>query len=131
MSEQTPEPTFAWEDFFELAAVLAERGDEASQRSAVSRAYYAVFNVAQSVLEAHDPNYNSMRSRDSHKQVWDRLRALDRRQARSAERSGRSLLNKRKSADYTLGLGDWPNRTKQALVEAKRALASLNDLLEP
>lgn len=130
MSEQSPEPAFDWLKFFELASVLAARGDEASQRSAVSRAYYAVFNVARMVLDRYDPEYNSMRSRDSHQQVWARIGALDKRQAKNAVRSGRGLLSKRKGADYELAASDWPRQTELALAEAKRALTSLSDLLD-
>jgi hypothetical protein len=37
---------FNWNDFLSLAEQLALDNDEASQRTAISRAYYAVFNVA-------------------------------------------------------------------------------------
>jgi hypothetical protein len=37
---------FDWADYLKLAEELAARTDEASKRSAISRAYYFVFNTA-------------------------------------------------------------------------------------
>ena len=37
---------FDWLEFFTLAQELALRGDEASKRTAISRAYYFVFHLA-------------------------------------------------------------------------------------
>lgn len=123
-------PAFGWLDFMDVATVLADRGDEASQRSAVSRSYYAIFHTAQLVLELHDAEYASMRTRDSHQQVWDRLGALRFKQAKSAVRSGRTLLRYRKDADYHLEVGQWARRTQEALELGNRTLGSLQDLLD-
>jgi uncharacterized protein (UPF0332 family) len=120
---------FIWRDFFELAQELGKRDNEAARRSAVSRSYYAVFHVAQQVLERHDPEFASMRTQDSHKQVWDRLAALNQKQAKNASRKARSLLNARRDADYRLLAGDWPRRTEAAIHDAERTLESLADLL--
>ncbi len=127
---QSAEEPFDWTDLFELAKELAQREDEASLRCSVSRSYYAVFNIAREVLADLDPDYRAMRSKDSHKQVWDRMRALPQRQARTAERSGRSLLGKRKTADYVPHAGDWTKLTQQSLEEAKRAISALKDLTD-
>ena len=37
---------FDWADYLRLAQELAQRGEESCKRSAVSRAYYSVFNLA-------------------------------------------------------------------------------------
>jgi uncharacterized protein (UPF0332 family) len=120
---------FDWREFAKLAEFLAERGDEASLRSSVSRAYYAVFHLAQAALTRHDPDFDQHRGSDSHKLVWDRLAALGRRQATTAARSGRSLLDKRKLADYRRSESNWPKQTETALAELHRALTALTDLL--
>lgn len=130
MTDSTEPSTFVWLDFVDLARFLAERGDEASLRSSVSRGYYAVFHLAQAVLSRHDPDFDQHRGSDSHKLVWDRLAALQRRQATTAARSGRSLADKRKKADYKITAGDWPKQSKDALVEVNRAIAALNELLD-
>jgi hypothetical protein len=110
VSESESRPAFEWVDFQELARCLVEHG-EAGQRTAVSRSYYAAFHMAQAVLAHLDSDYASMRSQDSHKQVWDRLEALDRRQAKTAARGGRSLLRERKAADSRHDAHDWPRRS--------------------
>jgi hypothetical protein len=100
VADSTGPNKFKWLDFADLACFLAERDDEASLRSSVSRGYYAVFHLALLVLSRHDPEFDQHRGSDSHKLVWDRLAALKRRQATTAARSGRSLADKRKKADY-------------------------------
>lgn len=37
---------FDWNEFLSLAQQLARRNDEASKRTAISRAYYCAFNIA-------------------------------------------------------------------------------------
>jgi uncharacterized protein (UPF0332 family) len=121
---------FDWLDYLKLAQFLAERGDEASLRSSVSRGYYAVFHLAQVALTRHDPEFNQHRGSDSHKLVWDRLAALDRRQATTAARSGRSLLSKRKLADYQRSASNWPKQSETSLEEIRRVVAALKELLD-
>lgn len=130
MTEDDASEPFRWLDFIELASELAERQDEASLRTAVSRSYYALFHTAQVVLEHLDPDYSVHRSRDSHKQVWDRLGSIGRRQTKSAMNRGRSLLHTRKQADYRLkGSSDWPKTAKDAVARAESAIKVLRDLL--
>lgn len=135
MTDTPPRPNgepaaFDWFEFASLAVKLAEQDDEASLRTSVSRSYYAVFHLAQRVLERHDAEFHTMRVSDSHKLVWDRLAALNRRQATTAERKGRSLLHKRKDADYRVDASDWPRQTEKALAEMQLALTALTDLLD-
>lgn len=129
MADDTPAAGFDWTDFFELAQELGQRDDQAAQRSAVSRSYYAVFHMAELVLEHLDPEFASTRSQDSHKQIWDRLARLNQRQAKNAVRKSRNLLQARRDADYRSTASDWPRRTQAALHDAEQALASLTDLL--
>jgi uncharacterized protein (UPF0332 family) len=129
MADSTEPNAFEWLEFVDLAHFLAERSDEASLRSSVSSGYYAVFHLAQVALTRYDPDFDQHRGSESHKTVWDRLAALERRQAKTAARSGRSLLHKRKLADYQRSASDWPKQTKTALEEVNRAVTALNDLL--
>jgi hypothetical protein len=46
--------SFDWSDYLELAEELAKRADEASLRSAISRAYYYVFHLALIRAKAND-----------------------------------------------------------------------------
>jgi uncharacterized protein (UPF0332 family) len=60
---------FDWNGYRTLAVELAKRTDEASQRSAISRAYYFVFNTARkrpSVSQYRFPEGEGV-----HKVLWD------------------------------------------------------------
>jgi uncharacterized protein (UPF0332 family) len=127
--EDKPSEGFCWQDFLEFARQLAERDDEAAQRTAVSRSYYAVFHTAREVLGRLDPEFAPLRSGDSHRQVWDRLARLPQRQAKNAGRKCKSLLSARRAADYDHKARDWPRRCELALYEAEQAMASLRDLV--
>jgi uncharacterized protein (UPF0332 family) len=129
MADDAPSAGFDWLDFFTLAQELGQRENEAAQRSAVSRSYYAVFHYAQLVLQHLDPEFASTRSQDSHKQVWDRLATLSQRPAKNALRKSRNLLQARRDADYRLEASDWSRRTEAALHDAEQALRSLSELL--
>lgn len=55
---------FDWNEYLNLATILSTNGDEASQRTAISRAYYAVFNAA--TLHAKANGYKDR----SHGRLW-------------------------------------------------------------
>ena len=48
---------FDWKNFLTLAEDLAKRKDDASRRTAISRAYYCVFNLAFSRAESAGCRY--------------------------------------------------------------------------
>lgn len=48
---------FDWNDFLSLADQLARSADEASKRTAISRAYYCVFNLAFARAESSGCRY--------------------------------------------------------------------------
>ena len=57
---------FDWNYFLALAEALATKTDEASQRTAISRAYYCVFNLAFARAEMTA----GRRPRDAHSHQW-------------------------------------------------------------
>lgn len=130
MTEEEPLEDFDWAQFHRLAGSLLEIGDEAAQRSAISRDYYAIFNCAKTILGLLDPDFSGPRGLDSHQAVWDGVRALKRKQATNLARIGQSLLGKRKLADYRNHVsGSWDHRARQAHEEAERGLRQLTELL--
>jgi len=56
-----------WIDYIALSRSLVLRGFEASERSAVSRAYYAAFNLSRRWLEL---NAMPIDNRGAHERVW-------------------------------------------------------------
>ncbi len=129
MSDGSPSEEFDWRDLHVLAGKLIELDDEAAQRGAVSRDYYAVFNCAKEVLEELAPELAPTRGLDSHKAIWDGFRSHDRKQAKTLARIGESLLEKRKKADYQIFVtSGWRDRAKQAHEEAARGLRQIDEL---
>lgn len=61
---------FAWDDYRTLAEQLRQQEDEAAQRSAISRLYYAVFCQSRNYLLENGFNISGM-GPGTHRQVWD------------------------------------------------------------
>jgi hypothetical protein len=57
-------PPFDWRLYLPLAGILAGAGDEASERSAISRGYYAAYCVARNRLRSEG---NPV---DGHHKLW-------------------------------------------------------------
>jgi len=108
-------------DFLEVAKDLAKSHSEAALRSAVSRAYYALFNVAAQVLiewgfvVSQGPGaHGEVRNRFSNcgiEQVTDFVHSLDELRAR------------RNQADYNMNSKAFDNRTHCALLVASAGVA--------
>lgn len=122
---------FTWVHFLDLASELAVRGDEASQRSAISRAYYAAFHGARGYVRSKFPDVRLSRGGDEHFHVWDCLKKGSRRQEVAVGTYGKRLYDARRRADYDLEGLNFPRSTRDALSGAKsilNALAALDQL---
>jgi uncharacterized protein (UPF0332 family) len=120
-----------WGAYLALAEGLAANRFEASARSAVSRAYYAAFNVSRRWLEA---NLTPIDNRGAHRQVWQAFKAADRATPATREdwvvvgSLGNSLRVLRNQADYDDIVLDLDGRVAGALRDAERILALLPEL---
>jgi uncharacterized protein (UPF0332 family) len=119
---------FVWSDFNVVAATLAISTDEAALRSAISRAYYAVFGSARA--QALTESYSLPRDGGSaHKSLWDYYRDSTDLARRAFGIDGGRLHIERLRADY-----DNPMRSpvapaaQQAVSEAARLLGVLPNL---
>ena len=54
---------FDWNDFKTLAEELRQRNDEAAQRTAISRVYYAVYHRAKFIWKAKAFSFGSLKVR--------------------------------------------------------------------
>jgi len=92
---------FSWGDFLALAHGLAQSGDQASLRTAVSRAYYFAFHAAEPVAKASS-KYAGFKAagRGSHEAVWLTLQAEAKPEAQEAGSEGCHLRAQRTHADY-------------------------------
>lgn len=105
---------FDWQKYLELAQALAGHpDDEASWRSATSRAYYAAYHRARSRLP--EGILGRMRDGQSHAEVWDFFRNASEKIPRSIGINGDRLKQMRVNADYR-------SREQHRQVDAKTAI---------
>jgi len=123
-----PQPIpFDWTELLRIAEELAERrDDEAALRTAVGRAYYAVFGVARRRLLA--AGIRLPPGGLAHRAVWDALHNLPSSPARRAAQGGRRLLRQRTRADYDSTRRTTPAKAAKALEDAQDALGALDRL---
>ena len=94
---------FDWTEYARLAEELRARGDEASARTAISRAYYSVYHQARNYLLAE--GFPLSRSDSSHKVVWNRYKDLG-GSCRAVGVNGDRLNDNRTQADYESQISD-------------------------
>ncbi|MFL5243428.1 MAG: HEPN domain-containing protein [Gemmataceae bacterium] len=86
--------------FLTVADALILQTSEASWRSAVSRAYYAAFHVAQQLF--HDLGFTVPRGDRAHGYLWLRLSNCGNSQVQIAGKDLKDLRGDRNWADYDL-----------------------------
>ncbi len=87
---------FDWGRYLSLAYTLAADPDEASQRSAISRAYYACFGRASSYAR----NHGYTQSGSSHDRVWEWFKQSRLPSGGDINELGKRIKNRRTVADY-------------------------------
>jgi uncharacterized protein (UPF0332 family) len=87
-----------WRDFLALAARLAAEATEADWRTAVSRAYYAAFHVARTLLS--DLRFTVPRADRAHQYLVFRLSNSGEASVEQAGRDLETLRRLRNRADY-------------------------------
>jgi hypothetical protein len=89
---------FDWEEYLALAALLAaDTGNEASLRTAISRAYYAAYHAAATYVRTE----GLLRRRHTHQRVWNALAEGPDPERSDAGRRGDLLRRVRLDADYS------------------------------
>lgn len=88
---------FDWTEYARLAEDLRTRGDEASLRTAISRAYYSVYHQARDYLLAEGIQLS--RTDSSHKVVWNGYKVIG-GSCRAVGVNGDRLNDNRTQADY-------------------------------
>ena len=118
---------FDWNEFLPLAEQLGGEPDEAAQRSAISRAYYAAFHAARIYVLAK--NFYPGRRRLRHDEVWRALTTdPDPRTAVIGIRGAR-LFETRNAADYTAQFpGKIDEKVEESIGEARSLIESVRRL---
>lgn len=123
--------SFDWSGYLTLAKHLNDRSNdfpdqEAAYRSAISRAYYAVFCLARNYVK--DVDRTEFHGND-HKQLQNHLRNHADKSRKKIGNQLRKLHQHRIKADYHDDLGELPvNKAGRALVEAEKIRAGLDEV---
>ena len=89
---------FDWNEFKILAEKLKDERDEASQRTAISRLYYAIYWKAR--IQIVNKGYIYDRYKSSHKQIWNEYLNKSDLDNQDIGKKGKELHKKRIKADY-------------------------------
>lgn len=120
--------SFAWQEFRELAIwLLKARTDEASQRTAMSRAYYAAYHAASVFVRAHDlcPPTQQL----THERVWRLIRESGRPNCTDIAKLGSDLKRTRASADYRNPFpGNLVHEASDAIADSATIIALLREM---
>lgn len=115
---------FAWADYLTLAATLAANiGDEASLRSAISRAYYAAYNLAVDRAGAHGVSIVRVPGTGPHEACWMAYQTVP-----TVVRigvTGDRLKVLRHKADYRQVTLNWAKEAATAVAEAQTLVKGL------
>ncbi len=118
---------FDWNEYLVLARKLAAANDEASKRSAISRAYYFVFNLAFERAESTTGGFPG--GETTHKWCWDRYESTPDANCRRLGIEGARMKRLRVKADYKAS--DIPrldDEVRRTLAGAQAFRANLNAL---
>ena len=117
---------FDWGDYLALAERLAaETDNEAAQRTAISRAYYAAYHAAAAFVR----DKGMLETGHSHRAVWAAFVADGDRARVRVGWKGHLLKLTRLDADYRRPLsGDLATLTKQAIADARDVIETLDRL---
>lgn len=89
---------FDWNEFLTLAEELALRNDEASKRSAISRAYYAVYHRALARVVAKSGA--CPQGQATHTWCWQKYQSTNNLACVNLGDEGSRLKRRRQAADY-------------------------------
>jgi uncharacterized protein (UPF0332 family) len=118
--------SFDWADYLAFARDVRDEdcADEACQRSAVSRAYYAAFHAASAYLLSKQETVQTQGG-DSHAAVWTALKSGRWRKPKAAARAD-GLKRARIQADYrTEFSGDLTDAVDKAIRDAEFILTEV------
>ncbi len=117
---------FDWRDFLPFAERLAlEADDEPSQRTAISRAYYAVYHAAAGYVRAK----GLLHVRHSHGRVWAAIGGDSDAGRVGVREKAERLRRRRIAADYRNPFpGDVGEQAKAAVADARDVIEALERL---
>lgn len=116
-----------WSTYLDLARELAARDEVACKRSAVSRAYYAMFCIARDKRDGLG-DFDPPRSGSDHTYLWNTFAETPYNSTRVRD-LGQRLKDARVEADYENYILNLPHMTDNAILDAEELQEALDDLL--
>lgn len=115
---------FDWKNFLSLAEVLAANNDDASKRTAISRAYYCVYNLA--FARAETTVRPKPRGERYHQWCWNQYKRTVDPTCQQLGNTGERMKRLRVKADYLATDNPQLNdEAKRMLEDARQFLADL------
>ena len=119
--------SFNWKDYLTLAKTLSESTEDASLRTAISRAYYCVFNL--SLSKATRNEFRPKDDASSHDQLWGLYgRNNTNRACSQLGAKGGRMKRRRVLADYRLFYDDLVADAKEIISDAEECITLLESL---
>lgn len=114
-------------DFLTVADRLKSSTSEAERRTAVGRAYYALYNVLYEALRSQNvPLPQGQQAHQAHRAVVHYLTRCPNRSASGVGMTLNGLRQERNAADYDMGPAVDTNRSKTAYVRASHAVTKFD-----
>ena len=109
-----------------LLKKLKDEKDEASQRTSISRLYYAVYWKARLTLEKEDPNLR-VPQENAHSFVWNKFFGSNKTR-NAISRKGKDLRRNRNDADYEAKIAKPEELVDDSFQIAEHILYYLNQI---
>jgi uncharacterized protein (UPF0332 family) len=119
-------PRFNWRDYSRLGRRLEALTGEAEKRAAISRCYYAAFNVAKEQLRAD--GIPQAKKGGSHQRVWTAYRTHNDARRKQIGLDGNRLKYRRVKADYHAAVSNIPREAARAVRDARKLLRAIDSL---
>jgi uncharacterized protein (UPF0332 family) len=119
---------FDWNQFLTLAQTLSQMQDEASLRSAVSRAYYCAFNTAMARAEAAGYRPKADAAGGMHDLLWQLYGRNEDRVCQEIFLLGARMKLRRTRADYKLVFPRPRDGAREAVNDANQCLRLISRL---
>lgn len=114
---------FDWTKYLNLAEELVKTDAEENHRSAISRAYYAAYNLSEGFLETCSPGrYQRSKGVSSHRVAILELHKRPEREIKKASQKLGQIFADRKNADYEESISIYKPTAEMSISRAKKIL---------
>lgn len=124
-------PLFDWQQYLVVAEELAPIRTDRTWRTAISRAYYAVFHKAEQHYARFHPTHASGLGNESHRTVWRWFEEHPARSYREIGVGGRRLQQARIQADYRDRFPGLESQVIYQIANARALIENLDRLTRP